>query len=202
MAPDEREPVQEETPQEPETENEKKEPEKQEPEKKETKPENTEPESPETFTLTREQMERMEQAAKQLETTKDQFVRLAAEYENFRKRTAREKETLYQDGKSDAIKAFLAVYDDLERAAGQEGDEDSPHKKGLELIFQKYRDILKNMGVMEMEALGKPFDPERHNAVMHVEDEKFGENEVSQVYQAGFMLGGKVIRHATVVVAN
>ena len=155
-----------------------------------------------TYTLTREQMEAAELAAKQLESVKDQFVRLTAEYDNYRKRTTKEKETIYQDAKGDTIKEFLAVYDNLERAAASEGGEDSPHKKGLEMIFQQVKDILKKLGVMEIEAAGKPFDPEKMNAVMHIDDESLGENVVAQVFQAGFMLGDKVIRHAIVQVAN
>ena len=155
-----------------------------------------------TYTLTREQMEAAELAAKQLESVKDQFVRLTAEYDNYRKRTAKEKDNLYQDAKADTIKEFLAVYDNLERAVSTEGDEDSPHKKGLEMIFHQYQEILKKLGVTEIEAQGAPFDPEKHNAVMHIDDENFGENVVSQVFQAGFMLGDKVIRHAIVQVAN
>ena len=155
-----------------------------------------------TYTLTREQMEAAELAAKQLESVKDQFVRLTAEYDNYRKRTTKEKENIYQDAKGDTIKAFLAVYDNLERAVATEGGEDSPHKKGLEMIFHQYQDILKKLDVTEIEAKGQPFDPERMEAVMHIEDENFGENEVVQVFQAGFMLGNKVIRHAIVQVAN
>ena len=155
-----------------------------------------------TYTLTREQMEAAELAAKQLESVKDQFVRLTAEYDNYRKRTTKEKDNIYQDAKGDTIKAFLAVYDNLERAAAAEGGEDSPHKKGLEMIFHQYQDILKKLDVTEIEAKGQPFDPERMEAVMHIEDENFGENEVTQVFQAGFMLGDKVIRHAIVQVAN
>ena len=155
-----------------------------------------------TYTLTREQMEAAELAAKQLESVKDQFVRLTAEYDNYRKRTAKEKDSLYQDAKADTIREFLAVYDNLERAVSTEGDEDSPHKKGLEMIFHQYQEILKRLGVTEMEALGHPFDPEKHNAVMHIDDETYGENVVSQVFQAGFTLGDKVIRHAIVQVAN
>ena len=154
------------------------------------------------ITFTREQVEQMELAAKQLESVKDQFVRLTAEYDNYRKRTTKEKENLYQDAKADTIKEFLAVYDNLERAAASEGGEDSPHKKGLEMIFQQYKDILKKLGVTEIEAKGAPFDPEKMNAVMHIDDENFGENEVAQVFQAGFLLGDKVIRHAIVQVAN
>ena len=154
------------------------------------------------YTFTREQVEQMELAAKQLESVKDQFVRQTAEYENYRKRTTKEKENIYQDAKADTIKEFLAVYDNLERAAASEGGEDSPHKKGLEMIFQQYKDILAQLGVTEIEAAGKPFDPEKMNAVMHIDDENFGENEVAQVFQAGFELNGKVIRHAIVQVAN
>ena len=155
-----------------------------------------------TYTLTREQMEAAELAAKQLESVKDQFVRLTAEYDNYRKRTAKEKDSLYQDAKADTIREFLAVYDNLERAVSTEGDEDSPHKKGLEMIFHQYQEILKKLGVTEIEAQGQPFDPEKHNAVMHIDDENLGENVVSQVFQAGFLLGDKVIRHAIVQVAN
>ncbi len=155
-----------------------------------------------TYTLTREQMEAAENAAKQLEAMTDRFTRLAAEYDNYRKRTAREKEGIYQDAKIDTIQAFLGVYDNLERAMAAEGGEDSPHKKGLELIFSQYRKILEDLGVTEIEARGQPFDPNRHNAVMHIEDENLGENMVAQVFQAGFMLGDKVLRFATVQVAN
>ena len=154
------------------------------------------------YTFTREQVEQMELAVKQLESVKDQFVRQTAEYENYRKRTTKEKENIYQDAKADTIKEFLAVYDNLERAAASEGGEDSPHKKGLEMIFQQVKDILAKLGVTEIEAEGQPFDPEKMNAVMHIDDENFGENEVAQVFQAGFEMNGKVIRHAIVQVAN
>ena len=155
-----------------------------------------------TYTLTQEQMEAADLAAKQLESVKDQFVRLTAEYDNYRKRTTKEKETIYQDAKGDTIKEFLAVYDNLERAAASEGGEDSPHKKGLEMIFNQYKKILEDLGVTEIEARGQTFDPNRHNAVMHIEDEQYGENEVVQVFQTGFMLGDKVLRYAFVQVAN
>jgi molecular chaperone GrpE len=154
------------------------------------------------ITFTREQVEQMELAAKQLESVKDQFVRLTAEYDNYRKRTTKEKENIYQDAKADTIKAFLAVYDNLERAVAAEGGEDSPHKKGLEMIFHQYQEILKKLDVTEIECKGQPFDPEKMEAVMHVEDENLGENVVAQVFQAGFQLGDKVIRHAIVQVAN
>ena len=154
------------------------------------------------YTFTKEQVEQMELAVKQLDSVKDQFVRLTAEYDNYRKRTTKEKDNIYQDAKADTVKAFLAVYDNLERAVATEGDENSPHKKGLEMIFAQYKDILKTLGVEEIPAKGQPFDPEKHNAVMHIDDENFGENEVAQVFQAGFQMGDKVIRYAIVQVAN
>ena len=154
------------------------------------------------ITFTREQVEQMELAVKQLETTKDQFTRLTAEYDNYRKRTIKEKDNIYQDAKADTVKAFLDVYDNLERAVATEGGEDSPHKKGLEMIFQQYKTILGKLGVTEIEAKGRPFDPEKMNAVMHIDDENLGENEVAQVFQAGFQMGDKIIRYAIVQVAN
>lgn len=154
------------------------------------------------ITFTREQVEQMELAVKQLETTKDQFTRLTAEYDNYRKRTIKEKDNIYQDAKADTVKAFLDVYDNLERAVATGGDEESPHKKGLEMIFQQYKTILGKLGVTEIQAKGQPFDPEKMNAVMHIDDENLGENEVAQVFQAGFQMGDKIIRYAIVQVAN
>ncbi len=160
------------------------------------------PEAEETFTVTREQMEKMEALAGQLAALNDQHLRLAAEYDNYRKRTTREKESLYQDAKIDTIAKFLEVYDNLERAVTQAGDEDNVHKKGMEMIFHQLCAVLEKMGVTVEDPQGKEFDPERHNAVMHLEDESLGENVVAQVFQKGFLLGDKVIRFATVQVAN
>ena len=144
----------------------------------------------------------MELAVKQLDSVKDQFTRLTAEYDNYRKRTTKEKDNIYQDAKADTIKAFLDVYDNLERAVATEGGEDSPHKKGLEMIFNQYKTILEKLGVTEIQAKGQEFNPETMNAVMHIDDDSLGENTVAQVFQAGFMLGDKVIRYAIVQVAN
>ncbi|BAK97268.1 GrpE protein [Oscillibacter valericigenes Sjm18-20] len=170
--------------------------------KKDEKPKKESKKKERTYTLTREQMEAAELAAKQLASVTDQFARLTAEYDNYRKRTTKEKESIYQDAKADTVTPFLAVYDNLERAMKTEGDEDSPHKKGLEMIFSQYKEVLHKLGVTEMEALGQPFDPNRHNAVMHVDDENLGENVVADVFQAGFVMGDKVLRFATVRVAN
>ena len=156
----------------------------------------------ETFTVTKEQMEKMEKLAGQLAVLNDQHLRLAAEYDNYRKRTTREKETIYQDAKMDTIAKFLEVYDNLERAVTQAGDDDNVHKKGMEMIFHQLQGILEKLGVTVIDPAGQPFDPERHNAVMHVDDENLGENVVAQVFQKGFLLGDRVIRFATVQVAN
>jgi molecular chaperone GrpE len=156
----------------------------------------------ETFTVTREQMELMEGLAGQLAAANDQHLRLLAEYDNYRKRTQKEKENIYQDAKMDTIGKFLEVYDNLERAVAQSGDEDNVHKKGMEMIFNQLKTVLEKMGVAIEDPMGKEFDPNKHNAVMHIDDETLGENIVAQVFQKGFLLGDKVIRFAVVQVAN
>ncbi|NLU24801.1 MAG: nucleotide exchange factor GrpE [Clostridiales bacterium] len=173
-------------------------------------PEETEPaadtqpegeKSQETFTLTKEQMAKMEGLAKLASDTNDKYLRLAAEYDNYRKRTAKEKEGIYDDAKVDTVKALLAVYDNLERGLQQftEGD---PHKQGMEMICKQFTEALSKLGVTEIEATDQPFNPDFHNAVMHVEDETLGENTVTEVFQKGFKLGDRVVRFAMVKVAN
>jgi len=132
----------------------------------------------------------------------DKYLRLAAEYDNYRKRTAKEKESIYQDARLDTIERFLEVYDNLERAVGQAGDEENVHKKGMEMIFHQLTGVLEKMGVTIIDPVGEVFDPVRHNAVMHIESDELGESVVSQVFQKGFLLGEKVIRFAAVQVAN
>lgn len=131
----------------------------------------------------------------------DRYLRMAAEYDNFRKRTAKEKEAIWNDAKADAALAFLPVYDNLERALKQE-TADEAYKKGVEMTMNQLKTVLEKLGITEIEALGQPFDPALHNAVMHIEDENFGENTVAEVFQAGFRLGDKVVRFAMVKVAN
>lgn len=160
------------------------------------------PEEQETIAVTREQMEKMEGLAAHVEELEEQRLRLSAEYANYRQRTAREKTTIYQDAKIDTIARFLEVYDNLERAATQEGDEDNVHKKGMTMIFHQLEGVLEKLGVSVEDPAGQSFDPIKHNAVMHVDSEELGENVVSQVFQKGFLLDGKVIRAATVQVAN
>ena len=159
-------------------------------------------ETEETFAVTREQMEQMEGLAGQLAAQNDKYLRLAAEYDNYRKRTAKEKESIYQDARMDTIGKFLEVYDNLERAVQQAGDEENVHKKGMEMIFHQLEGVLEKMGVAVEDPAGQAFDPERHEAVMHIDSEELGENIVSQVFQKGFLLGEKVIRFAKVQVAN
>ena len=156
---------------------------------------------PETFTVSREQMEKMEGLAQMLSESSDKYLRLAAEYDNYRKRTVKEKESLYGSARADTIKPFLEVYDNLLRGAAQypEGD---PNRTGLEMICKQFVEVLSKLGVTEIDALGKPFDPERHNAVMHVEDEEIEESTVVEVFQKGFIMGEKVLRFAMVKVAN
>ena len=150
----------------------------------------------------KEQSDQLEEISKQLAEQQDKFLRLAAEYDNYRKRTAKEKESIYADAKIETLTAMLPVYDNLERALAQFGDEDSPHRKGVEMIFTQFKESLAKLGVSPIEAVGEPFDPEKHNAVMHIEDESVGENTVVEVLQQGFRLGDKVLRFAIVKVAN
>ena len=131
----------------------------------------------------------------------DKYLRLAAEYDNYRKRTAKEKEAAWGEAKAQTVAAFLPVFDNLERALKQE-TADEAYKKGVEMTMNQLKEVFAKLGVTEIEAQGKPFDPNLHNAVMHIEDENLGENVVAQVFQAGFMLGEKVIRFAMVQVAN
>ena len=131
----------------------------------------------------------------------DKFLRLAAEYENFRRRSQKEKEALYGDIKADTVTKFLPVYDNLERALRQ-GTEDEAYRRGVEMIMNQFCSTLEKLGVTPIECLGEKFDPALHNAVMHVDDEEKGENEIVEVFQKGFKLGDKVIRFAMVKVAN
>jgi len=131
----------------------------------------------------------------------DSFLRLAADYDNFRKRTIKEKEASYGNGKADAIAKLLPVYDNLERALNQP-TEDEAYKKGVEMTMTELVKILTGLGVEIFGNVGDSFDPALHNAVMHTDDESLGENVISQVFQKGFKLGDKIVRFAMVQVAN
>lgn len=146
-------------------------------------------------------LEREERALTALKEKEDQFLRLAAEYENFRRRSQKEKESIWADAKFDTALAFLPVYDNLERALKLECA-DAAYQKGVEMTMTQLKEVLAKLGVEEIPALGQPFDPNLHNAVMHVEEEGAGENTVVEVFQTGFQSGEKVIRFAMVKVAN
>ena len=131
----------------------------------------------------------------------DKYLRLAAEYDNYRKRTAKEKENAWTEAKAQTVAAFLPVYDNLERALKQE-TADEAFKKGVEMTMKGLQDALTGLGVEVIPALGETFDPNRHNAVMHVDDGEAGENTIVEVFQQGFMCGEKIIRFSMVKVAN
>ena len=131
----------------------------------------------------------------------DAHLRLAAEFDNFRKRTVKEKEASYGNGKADAVAKMLPVYDNLERALNQP-TEDAAYKKGVELTMTELVKILNGLGVEIFGNTGDAFDPNLHNAVMHIDSEELGENTIAQVFQKGFRVGEKVVRFAMVQVAN
>ena len=139
--------------------------------------------------------------AAELKGANDRYLRLLAEYDNYRKRSQKEKDSLYGDIKADTVTKFLPVYDNLSRALAQP-TEDEAYRKGVEMIMAQFEQTLEKLGVTKIDSLGQPFDPNRHNAVMHVDDEEKGENEIVEVFQEGFLLGEKVIRFAMVKVAN
>ena len=132
---------------------------------------------------------------------RDAHLRVAAEFDNFRKRTTREKEASYGNGKADAVAKILPIYDNLERALQQETT-DAAYKKGVEMTMNELLKIFGNLGVEVFGAAGDTFDPNLHNAVMHIDDENLGENTIAQVFQKGFKIGDKVVRFAMVQVAN
>ena len=131
----------------------------------------------------------------------DSYLRLAADYDNYRKRTAKEKDAAYGNGKADAIEKLLPVYDNLERALSQE-TADEAFKKGVEMTMTQLVSILNGLGVEIFGNVGEQFDPNIHNAVMHTEDDTTEENTITQVFQKGFKLGEKIVRFAMVQVAN
>ncbi len=136
-----------------------------------------------------------------LAAEKDKYLRLAAEYDNYRKRSQKEKENIYGDAKADTVLQLLPVYDNLERALKADCSDDAFYK-GVEMIMDQLMGIFTKLGVEVIQAAGQPFDPALHNAVIHVEDENLGENMVAEEFQKGFTLNGKVIRFAMVKVAN
>lgn len=165
----------------------------------------TEEETAETATPEAEEVLSEAEAAQKLaDEFKDKFLRVSAEYENFRKRTQKEKDALYSDGKAACAQAFLPLADNMDRAieAAKAEDSESPIVKGMEMIYRQFEDILKSLSVEAIDAVGQQFDPEVHNAVMHIEDEETEPNTIVEEFQKGYKMGDKVLRHSMVKVAN
>lgn len=139
-------------------------------------------------------------ASAKLAESDDKYLRLAAEYDNFRRRSQKEKEGIYTDAYSDAMKELLPVLDNLDRAVGCE--DAAALKEGLALILKSFNESIAKMGIEEIKALGETFDPNLHYAVMHVDDEAYKEGEIVEVFQKGYTRGDRVIRYAVVKVAN
>lgn len=131
----------------------------------------------------------------------DRYKRILAEFENFKKRSAKEREGLYNSILSDVIEVILPVVDNLENAAKVETKDES-YKQGVELVLKQFKDVLKSKGVEEIKAIGETFDPSMHEAVSSVQDDEKGEKEIVQEYRKGYKIGNRVIRHSMVVVAN
>ena len=132
----------------------------------------------------------------------DRYLRMAAEYDNFRKRSRAEREGVHADAVAHAVGALLTTVDNLSRALAQP-TEDAAYKQGIEMTYNQMMESFQSLGVTEIEAApGTPFDPNKHNAVMHVDDDALGENVIAEVFQKGFQIGDKVVRHAMVKVAN
>ena len=142
----------------------------------------------------------LESANAELAAEKDKYMRMIAEYDNYRRRTAKEKDGIYADAYADALKGILPILDNLERAVGV--GEAEALQKGLAMTLKGAEDALSKMGVTAFGAKGETFDPEKHNAVMHIEDEQYGESEITEVYQKGYAKGDKILRFAMVIVAN
>ena len=143
----------------------------------------------------------LESVQTELAAEKDKNLRLRAEYDNFRKRSARERDNIYADVKADTLKKLLPIFDNLERALRQE-TADEAYKKGVEMTMNQFLEALKALGVTPIEAIGQTFNPNEHNAVMHMEDPDKGEGEIVQEFQKGFKMGDRVIRFSMVQVAN
>ena len=149
----------------------------------------------------KEKKETKKEIEADLAAEKDKYLRLLAEYDNYRRRSTREREAIYADVRCDTLKKFLPVYDSLSRALAQTPADD-PARKGLEGIMNQYNTALNQLGVTAIEAVGQPFDANRHNAVMHIEDDAYGEGVVVEEFEKGFCIGDRVLRYSVVKVAN
>lgn len=146
--------------------------------------------------------EALEKLTAEFNAYKEQHLRVLAEYDNFRKRTQNEKAAIYNNAVSDTVQAILPVADNIQLALGQENASAQDMRKGVEMIEAQIEAVFQKLGITETGKVGETFDPNLHNAVAHIEDEALGENTISAVYQKGYMLGDRVVRHAMVQVAN
>ena len=137
----------------------------------------------------------------ELDELNDRYKRVLAEFENFKKRSGKERETLYNSILGDVVEVFLPIVDNLENALKVE-TQDTEYKKGIELVLKQFKDVLKAKGVEEIPAVGETFDPSVHEAVSSIQDPNKNAKEIVQEYRKGYKLGSKVIRHSMVVVAN
>ena len=142
-----------------------------------------------------------DQLKKELDELNDKLLRTLAEYDNYRKRSIKEKDAIYPQAKADTVEKFLPIIDNFERAMQTECS-DEPFKKGIEMIFQSFMKTMADLSVEQIGKEGETFNPDLHNAVMHIEDENLGENVVAQVLQKGYRIGDRVVRYAMVTVAN
>ena len=149
----------------------------------------------------KEEVNELAKTKQELEETTDRLKRIMAEFENYKKRSSKEKEMLYNSILSDIISSFLPVIDNLEKAA-EAKTEDENYKQGLELVLKQFKDVLTKFGVEEIKTVGETFDPEVHEAVSIVQDDTKGEKEIVQEFRKGYKIGTKVIRHSMVIVAN
>ena len=143
----------------------------------------------------------IESQKQEIEEKDDRIKRLIAEFENFKKRSSKERENLYNSIIGDIITSFLPIIDNLEKAVTIE-TEDEKYRQGIELVLKQFRDVLESNGVKEIESIGQTFNPELHEAITSVTDENLGVQEIKEEYRKGYMIGDKVIRHSLVVVAN
>ncbi len=167
--------------------------------KDKTKPEKTEEVKQEATEAVETKEEQLQKA---LDEKNDQFLRLYAEYDNFRKRSQKEKQDIYSSSKADVIKDLLPILDNFDRAANNTEGSYEDYKKGIDLIFNQFVEMLTKNGVESYGERGETFDPNIHNAVMTVEDEELGENQIASVFSKGYKLGDRIIREAVVTVAN
>lgn len=149
-----------------------------------------------------EEVSKEAEAEAKMAQMKDQLLRTMAEFDNYRKRTTKEKEQIFNRGMSYVVEAILPVIDNFERALSAAKDRDDNFVKGVEMTYNQMLSALKNLGVEQMDSIGQTFDPHFHDAMQHVEDEQYGENEIVEVFQKGYMLNDQVIRPSLVKVAN